>query len=248
MISVLAIDTAGPVAGVAVWDASRQVGAERLVRVTQAPGGQRAEEQLPLLIDQVCAEMAINFTALAGVAVAAGPGAFTGLRVGLATAAGFASALRIPVWTTTSLVPRARKAGFGGELLVMLDARKSRVYAGAWRGNEQIQGPLDIDPAEACRWMSPGFRATGEGAIVYQRQIEAAGGIVVPEPWHPGTMLLARLGAERIALGEGEDATIPTVHYLREADATLPRTPPLHGTEPGTAQGSTAPGSGSSER
>jgi tRNA threonylcarbamoyl adenosine modification protein YeaZ len=222
MIAVLAIDTAGPVTGVAVWDAGRQVGAERLVRVTRG-----AEEQLPTMIDQVCAEVAVNFTALAGVAVAAGPGAFTGLRVGLATAAGFASALRIPVWTTTSLVPRARRAGFGGDLLVLLDARKSRVYAAAWRGSEQIHGPADVDPQHACGWMSPGFRATGEGAIVYREQILAAGGVLVGEPWHPGTLQLARLGAERISLGEGEDATSPTVHYLREADAAVPRTTPM---------------------
>lgn len=221
MIAVLAIDTAGPVMGVAIWDAARGVGAERFIRVTRG-----AEEHLPVMIDQVCAEIAVNFTGLSGVAVAAGPGAFTGLRVGLAAAAGFASALRIPVWSTTSLVPRARRAGLHGDLLVLLDARKSRVYAAAWRGTEQIQGPSDIPPEEAIRWMPPGFRATGEGAIVYRTAVEAAGGALVGEPWHPGTLQLAKLGTERIALGEGEDALHPTVHYLRDADVAQPGVKP----------------------
>lgn len=218
MTPVLAIDTAGPVVGVALWDGTR--GFERTARLSRG-----TEEQLPGLIDQVCAEAGIALSTVRGVAVASGPGAFTGLRVGLATAAGLASALGVPIWATSSLVARAVHAGFGGDLLVMLDARKSRVYAAAWRNDTPLQGAADVDPAVALGWVERPFRVTGEGGLVYRSQFEAAGGLVVADADHPGTTALARLGAQAFARGEGLEPGALRAEYLREPDA-VPRPVP----------------------
>ena len=210
---VLAIDTAGPVAGVAWDDGQRvEVRTERLSRGT--------EERLPAWIDEVSAG---RLAELDGIAVSAGPGAFTGLRVGLATAAGLAQALRIPVWAAPSLLPRAHKAGLGGKLLVLLDARKSRVYAALWDGDVLVRGPADVPPEEAAAWAGAPFRATGEGALVYREPIERAGGAVVEGAEDPGVDSLARLGREALARGEGIAPERLVAGYLRPADAVPKR-------------------------
>jgi tRNA threonylcarbamoyladenosine biosynthesis protein TsaB len=211
--SVLAIDTAGPVAGVAWVDGDEvQVRTERVYRGT--------EERLPAWIDEVAAG---RLRSLGGIAVAAGPGAFTGLRVGLATAAGLAQALGVPVWPAPSLLPRAHRAGLGGALLVLLDARKSRVYAALWDGDRLVRGPEDTAPEAAAGWAGGPFRASGEGALVYRGVVEAAGGAVVPDADDPGVDRLARLGREALAAGEGVAAEALVAGYLRPADAVPKR-------------------------
>jgi tRNA threonylcarbamoyladenosine biosynthesis protein TsaB len=222
MSAVLAIDTAGPVVGVALWDGTR--GYERTARLSRG-----TEEQLPGLVDQVCAESGVPLTSLRGIAVASGPGAFTGIRVGLATAAGLAAALGVRIWAASSLLPRAVHAGFGGDLLVMLDARKSRVYAAAWRNDAPLHPEGDVDPAVALSWVDRPFRVTGEGALVYRELFEGAGGIVLADADHPGTTVLARLGSQAFARGEGVEPGALRASYLRDPDAVPRPGPPQPG-------------------
>ncbi|MEZ4236534.1 MAG: tRNA (adenosine(37)-N6)-threonylcarbamoyltransferase complex dimerization subunit type 1 TsaB [Myxococcota bacterium] len=218
MSPVLAIDTAGPVIGVAVHRGPPLPPQEVTVRITRG-----AEEILPTLVDQACAQADVELRALVGIGVASGPGAFTGLRVGMAAAAGLAFALGVPVWTTNSLLPRAQAAGQRGRLLVMLDARKSRVYAAAWDGTALTHPPGDVPPEEALAWVSGApFRATGEGAEVYRALVEASGGVVHGSAERPGTAALAALAAAGLARGEGIDAVTLQAEYLRDADA-VPR-------------------------
>jgi tRNA threonylcarbamoyladenosine biosynthesis protein TsaB len=171
------------------------------------------------MIDQVCAEAGTTVAGVGGVAVASGPGAFTGLRVGLATAAGLASALGVKVWTAPSLFVRAAWAGFGGELVALLDARKNRVYAARWRDTSLLDGPADVDPELVTTWAQPPFRATGEGALVFRSVLEAAGGTVVQKADHPGTLALAQHAATALARGEGMAPRDLRAEYLREPDA-----------------------------
>jgi tRNA threonylcarbamoyladenosine biosynthesis protein TsaB len=217
MTAILAIDTAGPVIGVGLWLREPMVAHEATVRITRG-----AEEVLPTLLDQVCALGGIELQEVAGVGVASGPGAFTGLRVGLAAAGGLAFALRVPMWTTHSLWPRALVAGLGGRLLALLDARKGRVYAAAWEGEAMVRPPADVPPEEALRWVEGApFRATGEGADVFRAAIEGAGGVVHGAFERPGTGALARLASEGLLRGEGIDARDLRAEYLREPDAVV---------------------------
>jgi tRNA threonylcarbamoyladenosine biosynthesis protein TsaB len=209
---VLAIDTAGPVVGVAVWDGRRAF--ERTARLQRG-----TEEHLPRMIEEVCRSASIGVRDLVGVGVAGGPGAFTGLRVGVATAAGLATALKVPLWTTGSLEPRAALAGFGRDLLVMLDARKGRVYAAAWRSEVQVHPPADVEPDVALSWVHRPFRAMGEGALAYREAVEAAGGGIPSNADQPGIGLLARMTAEALQRGEGTDPLQVRTEYLREPDA-----------------------------
>ena len=147
---LVAFDTAGPVIGVAVTDGSR-----RIVRTERVTRG--AEARLVPWAVAACAELGFELGALDGVAVAVGPGAFTGIRVGLATACGLAQALDVPVWPGDSLATRAARARTDAPVLAALDARKGRVYAALHAPDGSVLRPAaDVDPDVAFAWASPG--------------------------------------------------------------------------------------------
>lgn len=92
-------------------------------------------------------------TDLDGVVVGVGPGPFTGLRVGMATAAAFADALGIPVHGVCSLDAIAEQVGAEqvGEkrdLLVVTDARRREVYWARYVGGVRVEGPGVMKPAD----------------------------------------------------------------------------------------------------
>jgi len=160
---------------------------------------------------------------LDGVAVGRGPGAFTGLRVGLATALGVAQALGVPLIAVDSLEIRARRLA-GDRVLAMLDARKARVYA-SWfpvAGQPALGPAQDVAPEIAVAWPEGPFVAVGEGAVVYREQVVAAGGVVCDAPEHPGVDALARLAAQRLAAGDVTDAADVLPRYVRAPDAKKP--------------------------
>ena len=212
---VLAVDTAGPVAGVALFtDGAVTSRTERCLRGT--------ERVLVPWAESLLAEAGVGWGDLDGVAVAVGPGAFTGLRVGLATALGWATALRRPVVPMSSLSTRAQR-GVPGALLCALDARKGRLYAAAYREGVQVEAEGDVAPEEALRWFDGPFSATGEGALVYADRIQAAGGTVLAGADDPAVVTLAERGALALRRGEGRPAAEVVPTYLRAADAVPPR-------------------------
>lgn len=213
---VLAFDTAGPVAGVGLW-------AHGVGRVRVARGVRSTEAVLLPWALELLADAGLTVADLTGIGVAAGPGAFTGLRVGLATAAGLALARGVPLWHGGSLTARALASAQPSPVLAMLDARKARVYASlVGPAGEVLRPPSDVPPEEAVAGLPPGFVATGEGAVVYRAVVEAAGGVLVGEPDHPGTDTLARLAAEALARGEGSDPTVVQPVYVRPPDLRPP--------------------------
>lgn len=211
-MKTLAIDTTGPVVGVAAADGAR-------VAVRYARVGRDVEAVLLDWVVEVCAELGFGVADVEGVAVAVGPGAFTGLRVGLSTAIGLALARGVPMWAGSSLVSRGLRVAEPGRVLSMLDARKQRVYASVVEDGGERVGPEDVAPQVAVGWMTAPFVATGEGALVYRDVVEAAGGVVAADAEHPAVDVLARLGAEALARGEGVAATDITPVYVREPDA-----------------------------
>ena len=211
---VLGIDTAAPVVGAALWS---PVGSrEWSLRVVRG-----ADAALVPAVGELLDDVGDSGATLLAVAVVVGPGAFTGLRVGVATALGVAVARGVPVVPLSSLEVRAAMAG-GSRVLAMLDARKQRIYAGLFdaSGEQPVAlGPeRDVAP-EAALPPAP-FTAVGEGAAVFRAQVEQAGGAVVADPQRVPALEVARLGWLRreAALDAGEVA----LRYLREADARLP--------------------------
>ena len=215
-VVVLAIDTAGPVVGVALWAGGRAT--ERTERVRRG-----AEARLLPWAIELLEERGLVLADVEGIAASKGPGAFTGIRVGLAAAAGLAHGLGVPLWCEMSLTSRARRVE--GQVLSMLDARKERVYAALYDAEGAlIQGPEDVAPQIAASWVAPGGRVTGEGALVYREILESHGQIILEDAENPGVMALAELGAAALSRGEGGDPVRVEPLYLREPDAKPPKT------------------------
>ena len=144
--TVLVIDTATPAitAGVVRRGEHVEVLAERIARGARA----HAEHLTPNVIAAL-EESGLAMGDLEAVVVGCGPGPFTGLRVGMATAAGYGDALHLPVYGVCSLDGIGRVAGVapGAEVLVVTDARRREVYWARYRGGERIDGPAVSAPA-----------------------------------------------------------------------------------------------------
>ncbi|WP_374157740.1 tRNA (adenosine(37)-N6)-threonylcarbamoyltransferase complex dimerization subunit type 1 TsaB [Mycobacterium sp. G7A2] len=134
---VLAIDTATPAvtAGVVRCDESGdEVLAERVTVDARA----HAEQLTPNIVGAL-SDAGLAADRLDAVVVGCGPGPFTGLRVGMATAAAFGHALGIAVRGVCSL--DAIAAGTTGDVLVVTDARRREVYWGRYRDGVRVEGP-----------------------------------------------------------------------------------------------------------
>lgn len=134
---VLAIDTATPAvtAGVVRCDESGdEVLAERVTVDARA----HAEQLTPNIVGAL-SDAGLAADRLDAVVVGCGPGPFTGLRVGMATAAAFGHALGIAVRGVCSL--DAIAAGTTGDVLVVTDARRREVYWGRYRDGVRVDGP-----------------------------------------------------------------------------------------------------------
>ncbi len=198
---VLVIDTATPAvtAGIVrVADVIEVLG----LRVTVDPRA-HAETLTPNVLGAL-ADAELSMSDLGAVVVGCGPGPFTGLRVGMATAAAYGHALAIPVFGVCSL------DGIGGETsgeaLVVTDARRREVYWARYRDGARIDGPAVAAPAEV---------PVGDTAMVAGSPEHAAlFGLPVSGPEYPSPTGLVGAVAD---WGREPDALVPL--YLRRPDA-----------------------------
>lgn len=141
---ILAIDTATPAvtAGVVRRDAENiEVLAEQVTVDARA----HAEQLTPNIVGALAAA-GLTVENLDAVVVGCGPGPFTGLRVGMATAAAYGHALDIPVHGVCSL--DAIGVDTAGDALVVTDARRREVYWARYRDGVRIDGPAVGAPAD----------------------------------------------------------------------------------------------------
>jgi tRNA threonylcarbamoyl adenosine modification protein YeaZ len=142
---ILAIDTATPAvtAGIVKLDGI-EVLAERVTVDARA----HAEQLTPNVLAAL-ADAGLSVGDLGAVVVGCGPGPFTGLRVGMATAAAYGHALGIPVHGVCSLdAIGIESAGTVSEVLVVTDARRREVYWARYRDGVRIDGPAVNSPAD----------------------------------------------------------------------------------------------------
>ncbi|MEV6321440.1 tRNA (adenosine(37)-N6)-threonylcarbamoyltransferase complex dimerization subunit type 1 TsaB [Nocardia sp. NPDC051787] len=162
---VLAVDTATPAVTAGLVDLDQAAGAAGPVQARTIASRVRVDprahaEVLTPQILECLTEAGRSRTDIAAIVVGVGPGPFTGLRVGMATAAAFGDALGIPVYGVCSLDAIAADAAVElpptGELLVVTDARRREVYWARYREGARVAGPdvckpgeLDAGPATA---------------------------------------------------------------------------------------------------
>lgn len=134
----LALDTATHDLVVGVGEQqSRHVDAQRVIRTRSH------NELLVPTVNEVLAEAGCTYGALEAVVVGVGPGPFTGLRVGMATASAFGQALGVPVYGVCTHDAIAAEAGdtTGKSVLVVTDARRREVYWSLYRDGQRVDGP-----------------------------------------------------------------------------------------------------------
>ena len=145
-----------------------------------------------------------------------GPGPFTGLRVGLVTAAAIADALGIPAYGVCSLDGLAVAPG---RLLVATDARRREVYRAVYDDGARVLGPEVDRPAELAARGLGVTAAAGAGARMYADVL----GVPLTGPDGPDPVALAARTADRVLSGAPGDPLTPL--YLRRPDAVEPGRP-----------------------
>ncbi|WP_328723796.1 tRNA (adenosine(37)-N6)-threonylcarbamoyltransferase complex dimerization subunit type 1 TsaB [Streptomyces sp. NBC_00247] len=207
------MDTATPAVTVALHD-----GTSVVAESGQVDARRHGELLLPT-VDRVLAEAGTTLDAVTGIVVGVGPGPYTGLRVGLVTAATFASALSVPVHglcTLDGLAYAAGEAGITGPFAVATDARRKEVYWARYTDSRTRTGGPSVDrPADIAEELA-GLPVVGAGAVLYPDSFPDARG-----PEHVSAGALAALAAERLAAGE--KLLDPQPLYLRRPDAQVPK-------------------------
>ncbi|WP_460490683.1 tRNA (adenosine(37)-N6)-threonylcarbamoyltransferase complex dimerization subunit type 1 TsaB, partial [Corynebacterium nasicanis] len=139
---VLAIDTSTPDLVTGLVDTSSGRAHDRVI-----PGTRAHNEQLTPTVRALLAEADVTFADLGAIVVGCGPGPFTGLGVGMASAAAFGDALGIPVHGVCSHDAIARRLP-PGAALVATDARRREIYWATYAEGERSGGPGVDKPAE----------------------------------------------------------------------------------------------------
>jgi tRNA threonylcarbamoyladenosine biosynthesis protein TsaB len=175
----------------------------RELAAASAEGGHAAQRAL-VLVDEALARAGYRPTDVSQVVVGCGPGSFTGLRIGIATARGLALALGVPCAGAPTLAALA--AGAPGAI-ALIDARRGELFALDEEGTAVVE-----QPATVAGRLAPGILCVGDGALRYRALLEEAGAVVPPDddPRHaPVAAVLAGL-----ASGDG-----PEPVYVRRPDA-----------------------------
>ena len=232
-MNVLGFDTATRATAVAL----RLAGGRTLEARDDPPAGAHPGHATRLLelAEELLGEAQIAWGDVGSLAVGVGPGTFTGLRVGLATARGLAQSLGVGLAGVSSL--RALAAGPGeapGGVLAVIDARRGEVFIAAYGGaGEELLPARALAPGllgEALSGLGPvagPWTAIGDGALRYRGDIEAAR-VLVPEDSSPLHLLRARAICELALAGEPAGdyaAVLPDYRRLPDAELALASAP-----------------------
>jgi len=223
-MAILAIDTATLTASAAVVTADG-----RLVASIAGDPAVHSDRVLALCA-AVLEQAGLAVGQLAAIAVGAGPGSFTGLRIGLATGKGLAYALGRPLWLASSLAAIAWDLSdrvAGDELLVpVLDARRGEIYAGFYRrvggaivsvGPERVLPPRDLAGAIAALGGGVAHLA-GDALVVHADALPLD---VTRWPTAPSTPSAHGVARAALASDRADQLTTGAPAYIRPSEAEV---------------------------
>ena len=219
---------------------------------TPAPAPERllgppahSAELLPTLA-RLLEQAGTGWEAVTAIAVGVGPGTFTGLRIGVATARALAQGLGVPLHPVSSLealaagIAHGTGAAPGTPILPLIDAKRGQVFAALHRAGEPLGrewGPVAISPQELEARIAngPGSPlAAGDWALESIARLEAAGA-VVPAP-DSGLHAIDALHVCRLARAtESHAPERVTPVYVRQPDAEIARSAREPGRDDGAA-------------
>ncbi len=227
-MKILAIDSSGLVATVAVMEEETML-AEYTVNYKKT----HSQTLLPML-DEIVKMIELDMKAIDAIAVAGGPGSFTGLRIGSATAKGLGLALDKPLIAVPTVEGLAYNL-YGTDKVIcpLMDARRSQVYTGLYSSDTEFTVITDqkavpvTDIIAEINGLGRAVIFNGDGVPVYKQQIEEL--IQVPYSFAPPHMSRQRagaIGARAFAYaraGKIEAAREHKPEYLRKSQAERER-------------------------
>ena len=220
---VLGIESATESAGVALASSDGVLATVEIAR------GRRHAESIVPCVQFVCERADVDLSEVGAIAIDVGPGLFTGMRVGIATAKSLAMALGVPMVPLTSLEVLATGESTTEDIIVpVVDARKSEVFWAMYRRTDHgiellrqpIVGSIDDLVADLMERDQPTVCA-GDGAHRYQVEIAARFGCTISGAAHPSASVLAAEGVRRAIRDETVEEHLVEPVYLREPDAQI---------------------------
>jgi tRNA threonylcarbamoyladenosine biosynthesis protein TsaB len=222
---ILGVETATTQVGCAIG------GAEGVLASFNANRGRRHAETITPAIEFVCKQARVEMKEISAVAVDIGPGLFTGLRVGIATAKAIAQALRVPMIGLSSLDLLAFPVRYSNRLIVpVIDARRGEVFTAFYRqvpGGVQRESPFAVmtpdDLASELMARTNDHLLVGDGAMRYASTFSAVGGVELGTAGSafPSPAALVELAHPRAIREEFVQPWELVPLYLRRSDAEI---------------------------
>ncbi len=179
-------------------------------------------------IEKLCLDQNAKPEQIRHVYVSAGPGSFTGLRIGITAARMMAFAHGASVVSVPTLEVIAQNALAASvppdEVAVVLDAKRKRVFAAAFlhKNNSYVAAtqPAEVDPQAFLESRPPDCSALGEGVLYHREAIAASGRSVLDASlYQPHASTVATIGYQMAMRGEFTDSRLLTPVYIRPPEA-----------------------------
>ena len=227
-MKILAFETSAKAASVAITDNGKLLGE------SYQNTGLTHSQTLMVMAEDLLKACNLSVKDVEAVAVAAGPGSFTGVRIGVAAAKGFAWGAELPCYGVSTLEAMAFNLGvWEGYVVPAMDARRSQVYTAIFRAEKGVLTRVEEDMAVSLaelgekikNFAQPVF-LVGDGALLcYNTLLEEVPGLVLP-PEHRMHQRAAgvALAAQRQAdAGDPGNGGALTPNYLRLSQAERER-------------------------
>jgi tRNA threonylcarbamoyladenosine biosynthesis protein TsaB len=220
-VIVLGLDTATPATVVAVLpDEGEPIELHHEPAPSERPG--HATQLLPLA-RRVLDAAGTTFADVDRIGVGVGPGTFTGLRIGVATARALAQGTGAELTPVSTLEALADGAGTDRAVLAVLDARRGEAFVAAYQAGARLLEPAAVQPDDLADLADPALApwlAVGDGAIRFRDRLEPAIEVPADASTLHRVSALAVCRLAKIARPVDRDALLPD--YIRAPDA-VPR-------------------------
>lgn len=225
---ILAFETSAKAASVALLDGTKLLGE------SYQNTGLTHSQTLMVMAEDMLKQCGKTVSDVEAVAVAEGPGSFTGVRIGVAAAKGFAWGGSIPCYGVSTLEAMAESLGiYQGYVCPCMDARRSQVYNSLFYVNQGVIQRVREDRAialadlkEELKLLKEPIFLVGDGSILcYNTLKEEVPNLVLPPEhrMHQRATGVALLAAKKAVAGEPGDGNALTPNYLRLSQAERER-------------------------
>ncbi len=223
-MKILALDTSSNVASVAVVTEDKLLG-DFTLNLSKT----HSQKLMPI-VDGLLSNLELGISDLDGIAVSAGPGSFTGLRIGVTAAKSFAQPLDLPVIPVSTIEAMAwNLPGFDGLVCPIMDARRGQVYTGVYQWNQGKMEAVLEDQAillvDLLDWLKENTQEAvcflGDGIPKFTQEVlEGLPGQAVIAPVSHGVQRASSVGALALTKWDQRQSYLEVdADYLRKSEA-----------------------------